>query len=270
MRIISEEKNMKISQKQYVKFNHMFIGRLKGYQNLCTKLSRESLMLICLIYSRRTYDGRARIILDEFMDWYGIVHKQWAKDKIIDLLNIMVKNNLLTYTEPYVNYFLIDDISKIISKPERYIQLDIDEINKIRSIKSGIKINDLLGIFISIKTYIHSNKKVGFPSRLQISKDLNGIRLNIISDSILLLQDNKLIKYTNRGWDSENQKNMGHIYCLWDDYYDGIFDEYIISPNTVMNIANKKRSLKMKIRYAKTELEKKKLQDEYDTLCNTS
>lgn len=94
-----------------------------------------------------------------------------------------------------------------------FVQITIEEYEKICSIKSKINKSILLGVFLYIKQFIMdysdelSPAKISFPSKTQIAKGLD-VSIPTIENSISILESQKII-YVRRNMFVENKNKEG-------------------------------------------------------------
>ena len=94
-----------------------------------------------------------------------------------------------------------------------FVQITIEEYEKICSIKSKISKSILLGVFLYIKQFIMdypgnlSPAKISFPSKSQVAKGLD-ISIPTVENSISILESQKII-YVRRNMFVENKNKEG-------------------------------------------------------------
>lgn len=272
-----------LTKETFIKIpNNWILGKEKN--NLIDKYTNKGLILYCLLKLCNTYLNKYKLTHYDIEEWFGVRRKR-DKIKIINIIKKFNKDNIIKLMDKYN----LDDIPKqniYFTFPnlnnDYFIVYHYEIVTILQVNQPEIDKYNLLLIFLAIKRHYSTQTKICYPGIDDIAKCIKLSHENILQ-GIQTLQNIELILYDNPGTKILNDgsiRESNNIYTMNYANNDIILQEYINKQkyNTDRQyikqynkkIANKKRSIKMKLNNLEEKYKNKKInQQQYIQQKNT-
>lgn len=169
---------------------------------------------------------------DAYLNWllFGTIKDHKLSKIIRNGTNELIERGYIQLIEKNKNKEYIYDISKIIEKKDgAFIQININEMQKILNINSNVDVVELLRYYVACICTFDSNKnhsynyKFGDKSQKYLSMMTN-INATTINKYNKILEDNRLLYIVRRKFSNYKKRQYGslhsqctNIYCKYDD-----------------------------------------------------
>lgn len=177
--------------------------------------------------------GKDRVYMsDAYLNWllFGTIKDHKLSKIIRSGTNELIERGYIQLIEKNKNKEYIYDISKIIEKKDgAFIQININEMQKILNINSNVDVVELLRYYVACICTFDSNKnhsynyKFGDKSQKYLSMMTN-INAATINKYNKILEDNRLLYIVRRKFSNYKKRQYGslhsqctNIYCKYDD-----------------------------------------------------
>lgn len=205
-----------IESTTFIRVHNDWVGKNSTGHSLVARYGVDSIVVAVVILLGTNSNSESKFTFTEMSYWLGGGRRQRVLDKFTPILDRMADDGLLKYYSPFKDHYYITDLSELFY-PKKFVKVHSNDLNKIVS-NNPTRISNatLFLTYLTIKSYINSKTKVGFPSQEKLERRTELFRTTI-SSATKVLYDLKLIYYKTKGWDRNSAKDLGYVYGLWED-----------------------------------------------------